>query len=45
MPHGGRPFVFFMGVFTTAIFWGVEYAFYLGFGTDTTRDLGARLPC
>jgi putative flippase GtrA len=40
--HDGRLFVLytFMGVFTTAIFWGVEYAFHLIFGTDTMRYVG-----
>ena len=28
-------------VFTTAIFWGVEYAFHLIFGTGTMRYMGA----
>ncbi len=30
----------FMGVFTTAIFWVVEFAFHFIFGTDATRYLG-----
>lgn len=40
--HDGRLFVLytFMGVFTTAIFWGVEYAFHLLFSTDTMRYVG-----
>jgi len=40
--HDGRLFVLysFMGVFTTAIFWGVEYAFHLIFATDTMRYVG-----
>lgn len=40
--HDGQLFVLysFMGVFTTAIFWGVEYAFQLIFGTDTMRYIG-----
>jgi len=40
--HDGRLFVLytFMGVFTTAIFWGVEYAFHLMFATDTMRYVG-----
>ena len=40
--HDGRLFILytFMGVFTTAIFWGVEYAFHLIFGTDTMRYVG-----
>ena len=29
-----------MGVFTTAIYWGVEYAFHLIFATDTMRYVG-----
>lgn len=42
MAHDGRLFVLysFMGVFTTAIFWGVEYAFQWIFGTDTMRYIG-----
>jgi putative flippase GtrA len=40
--HDGKLFVLysFMGVFTTAIFWGVEYAFHLIFATDTMRYVG-----
>ena len=40
--HDGRLFIFysFMGVLTTAIFWGVEYAFHLIFATDTMRYVG-----
>lgn len=30
----------FMGIFTTALFWGVEYAFQRQFGTDAMRYLG-----
>lgn len=33
----------FMGVFTTAIFWGVEYAFYLLFATDMMRYIGGAI--
>jgi putative flippase GtrA len=42
MVHDGRLFVLysFMGVFTTAIFWGTEYAFYLIYDTDTMRYVG-----
>jgi len=42
MVHDGRLFVLysFMGVFTTAIFWGVEYAFYFIYDTDTMRYVG-----
>lgn len=40
--HDSRLFVLysFMGVFTTAIFWGVEYAFHLIFETDAMRYVG-----
>lgn len=40
--HDGQLFVLysFMGIFTTAIFWGVEYAFQWIFGTDTMRYIG-----
>jgi putative flippase GtrA len=43
--HDGQLFMFysFMGVFTTAIFWGVEYAFHLAFGTDFMRYLGGAI--
>ena len=42
MAHDGQLFVLYslMGVFTTVIFWGVEYAFYLTFATDTMRYVG-----
>jgi putative flippase GtrA len=42
MKHDGQLFVLysFMGVFTTAIFWSVEYAFHLIFATDTMRYVG-----
>lgn len=30
-----------MGVLTTAIFWGMETAFWLTWGTDMMRELGA----
>ena len=30
----------FMGVITTAIFWGTEYAFHLIYATDTMRYIG-----
>ena len=40
--HDGQLFVIysFMGVFTTAVFWSIEYAFHLVFGTDAMRYLG-----
>lgn len=41
----GRLFVVysFFGVFTTLLFWGMEYAFHVVFGTDAMRYLGATL--
>jgi hypothetical protein len=44
--HDSRPFIFynFMGLFTTAIFWGAEYAFHLMiFTTDVMCYLGGVL--
>lgn len=43
--HDGWLFVLysFMGVFTTLIFWGVEYAFHLLFSTDAMRYLGGAI--
>ena len=40
--HDGKLFVLycFMGVFTTAIFWGLEYVFYLIYNTNTMRYVG-----
>jgi putative flippase GtrA len=40
--HDGRLFILYsaMGVFTTALFWGIEFAFQLIFGTDGMRYLG-----
>lgn len=42
LAHDGRLFVLysFMGLFTTAIFWGVEYAFQLIYKTDAMRYIG-----
>ena len=42
LAHDGRLFVLYtaMGGFTTALFWGIEYAFHLLFGTDAMRYLG-----
>ena len=42
LAHDGRLFVLYtaMGVFTTALFWGIEYAFHYVFGTDAMRYLG-----
>jgi putative flippase GtrA len=43
--HDTRLFILygFMGVFTTAIFWGIEFAFHHTFGTDVMRYLGAAI--
>lgn len=43
--HDSQLFVLysFMGVFTTAVFWGVEYAFHLIFITDFMRYVGGVL--
>ena len=42
LAHDGRVFVLytFMGIFTTALFWGIEYGFHAAFGTDTMRYVG-----
>ena len=43
--HGGRIFMLysFLGGFTTAIFWGVEWGFQIAFGTDTMRYVGGAI--
>jgi len=43
--HDGQLFILysFMGVFTTVIFWGTEYAFHLIFTTDAMRYIGGVL--
>jgi putative flippase GtrA len=33
----------FMGVFTTALFWGIEYAFHTAFSTDIMRYVGGAI--
>ena len=40
--HDGKLFVFYsaMGVITTLIFWGTEYAFHVIYDTDFMRYLG-----
>ena len=40
--HDGKLFIFYsaMGVVTTLIFWGTEYAFHLIYDTDFMRYLG-----
>ena len=45
LAHDGRIFLLysFMGVFTTALFWGIEYAFHTAFGTDTMRYVGGAI--
>lgn len=45
MRHDGRLFVTysFFGVFTTALFWGIEYAFHVAFDSDGMRYLGAAI--
>jgi len=42
LAHDGKMFALYslMGVFTTALFWGIEYAFHHTFGTDAMRYLG-----
>jgi putative flippase GtrA len=43
--HDGQLFILysFMGVFTTVIFWGTEYAFHLIFISDAMRYIGGVL--
>lgn len=43
--HDGKLFFVysFLGVFTTALFWGVEFAFQRHFGTDLMRYLGGAI--
>jgi putative flippase GtrA len=45
LKHDTRMFIIygFMGVFTTAIFWGIEFAFHHFFGTDAMRYLGGAI--
>ena len=45
LAHDTRLFMLygFMGVFTTAVFWGVEYAFHVLFGSDVMRYVGGAL--
>jgi hypothetical protein len=42
LSHDGKLFVFYsaMGLITTFIFWGTEYAFYLFYDTDLMRYVG-----
>ncbi len=41
--HDGKLFMLysFMGIFTTAIFWSIEYTFHLVFMNETMRYFGA----
>ncbi|MFM7026312.1 MAG: GtrA family protein [Limnohabitans sp.] len=43
--HDTRLFVIysFLGIFTTALFWGIEYLFHVVFGTDAMRYTGAAI--
>jgi putative flippase GtrA len=45
LAHDGQTFMLytFMGVFTTALFWGIEYAFHVMFQTDGMRYLGGAI--
>lgn len=45
LAHDGRLFFLYsiMGVGTTLLFWGVEYAFHWLFGTDAMRYLGGAI--
>lgn len=45
LKHDGKLFFMysFLGVFTTALFWGTEFAFQWIFGTDLMRYLGGAI--
>lgn len=45
LAHDGKLFIFYsaMGVITTLIFWGTEYAFHLIYDTDLMRYIGGIL--
>jgi putative flippase GtrA len=45
LSHDSRLFALysFMGIFTTLLFWGVEYLFHILFGTDAMRYLGGAI--
>ncbi len=45
LAHDGKLFFIytFLGVFTTALFWGTEFAFQEVFGTDMMRYLGGAI--
>ena len=42
LAHDGRLFIFYsaMGIITTLLFWGTEYAFHLVYNTDEMRYVG-----
>jgi hypothetical protein len=43
--HDGRLFVMyvFLGIFTTLLFWGIEYLFHAAFRSDAMRYLGGAI--
>lgn len=45
LAHDGQLFIMysFLGVFTTAVFWGIEFAFHWLFATDGMRYLGGAI--
>ena len=45
LSHDSRLFALYgaMGVLTTLVFWGVEWAFQVAFGTDTMRYVGGAI--
>lgn len=45
MAHDAQKFTLYtlMGVVTTVIFWGTEYAFHYAFGTDLMRYVGGAI--
>jgi hypothetical protein len=45
LAHDGQLFLLysFMGLFTTAIFWGIEYLFHILFNSDWMRYLGGAI--
>ena len=45
LAHDGRTFIVysFMGVFTTLLFWGIEYVFHMVFQTNAMRYVGGAI--
>lgn len=45
LAHDGKTFLIYtsMGIFTTLIFWGIEWAFHLVFETDYMRYFGGAI--